>query len=204
MLKSVQTILHPPELKDKDRRRYWLAVVGWFVCLMFTLLVFFTILYALMVAVERYLPEITKTKEFVGALLIVVGVSGIILSDRLWSRLFIHSGYLSDAAAIRILSNRAPTHKSERRHRWLGHALMLVIYGGMGIWAVLGRQWWMLVIVVPLGIWGVFLIRNAWKEADRMLAGGPIPSASEERIDYIEQVLDKRRQRNDHDRDPSK
>jgi hypothetical protein len=61
--------------------------------------------------------------------------------------------------------------------------------------AVWGGQWWVLVIVVPLAVWGVFLIRNAWKDADSMLAGGPIPPESEERMRYIEKVLDERRHR---------
>ena len=123
-----------------------------------------------------------------------VGLGSVIGGDRLWSRLFIQSGYLSDAAAIRILSNRAPTQTSERRHRWLGQAILLIVYGGMGVVAIMSKQWWALIIVIPLGVWGVFLIRNAWKEADVMLKGGAIPPASEERIRYIEKVLDDRSQ----------
>jgi hypothetical protein len=123
----------------------------------------------------------------------------IYLSDRLWSRLFIQSGYLSDAATIRILSNRAPTRTSERRHRWLGQAVLLFIYGTLGFMAVMARQWWVLVIVIPLALWGVFLIRTAWKEADQMLKGGAIPPASEERIRYIENVLHQRNPREGDD-----
>lgn len=193
MLKSLEIILHPPELKGKDRRRYWLAVGGWFLLLILTLVALFCMLYGVMMVLEPYLQGM-PIKETVLVLVIVVGVGGVILSDRLWSRIFIQSGYLSDAAAIRILSNRAPTQTSERRHRWLGQAVLLIIYGTFGFMAVMGKQWWVLVIVVPLAIWGVFMIRNAWKEADVMLEGGAIPPASEERIQYIEKVLDDRSQ----------
>lgn len=205
-LKFVQAILHPPELKGKDRRQYWLAVTGWLLLMVIMLLGVGSVVGIVVYSTQWLLGEAFVQSHAQWIILIpfitLIPIA-IIFSDRLWTRLFIHSGYLSDAATIRLLSNRAPTRRSERRHRWLGHALMLAIYGGMGVWAVLGRQWWMLFIVVPLGAWGIFLIRNAWKESDRMLEGGPIPPASEERMDYIEKVLDKRRQRNDHDRDPN-
>lgn len=130
--------------------------------------------------------------------LLIVGIAIVIGSviggDRLWFRLFIQSGYLSDAATIRILSNRAPTKTGERRHRWLGQVILLIVYGVMGVVAIMAKQWWALIIVIPLGVWGVFLIRNAWKDADVMLKGGAIPPASEERIHYIEKVLDERSQ----------
>ena len=200
MLKPVQAILHPPELKGKDRRRYWLAVVAWLFFMMMSLVLAGAAVGGIGYAIQSYYGEAFLNSYAVGILLVpfVIAIPiAILLSDNIWSHLFIHSGYLSDAATIRILSNRAPTRKSERRHRWFGQALMLVIYGGVGIWAILSEQWWMLVIVVPLGVWGIFLIRNAWKDADRMLEGGPIPPASEERIDYIEKVLDKRWQHND-------
>lgn len=200
MLKSVQTILHPPELKGKERRRYWLAVGGWFGCLIGLLGIFFSIFFAFLYILEKIFGEPFLNELHAAWFLIPMcagGIVTIILSDRLWSHLFIKSGYLTDAAAIRILSNRAPTQTSERRHRWLGQAVLLFIYGTFGLIAVWHRQWWVLVIVVPLALWGVFLIRNAWKEADQMLKGGPIPSASEERIRYIEKVIDERRPRDD-------
>lgn len=198
MLKGVETVLHPPELKGKDRRRYWLAVGGWFGLLVGILTGLLVGFYLVLAPIEKSFPNLPfKEIVLIGGIAIVIG--GAILSDRLWSRLFIQSGYLSDAAAIRILSNRAPTRTSERGHRWLGQAALLIIYGTLAVMAVMAKQWWVLIVVVPLASWGIFLIRNAWKEADQMLAGGAIPSASEERIRYIEKVLDERGQRDDED-----
>lgn len=195
MLKSVQAILHPPELKGRERRRYWLAVAGWLAITLSLLLVMGGGLLGIVWLCELVWGAAYRQYEELALLgLLIGGVVSVIYGDRLWYRLFIRSGYLSDAATIRLLSNRAPTRVSERRHRWLGQAWLLAIYGIFGFIAVWHEQWWVLVIVVPLAIWGVFLIRNAWKEADDMLKGGTIPPAAEERMRYIEKVLDDRSQ----------
>lgn len=199
MLRSVQAILHPPELKGPERRRYWVAVVGWFGCMLGMLCVFFLLYFGVFYLLERAFGQSFLNNLNAGWVLVPMGAGGVItiqLSDHVWYRLFVLSGYLSDAATIRILSNRAPTQVSERRHRWIGPAVLLLIYGTFGTISVMHRQWWVLVIVVPLALWGVFLIRNAWKEVDTMLQGGPIPAASEERIEYIEKVLEERRRDN--------
>jgi hypothetical protein len=194
MRRPLQEILHPAELKSGDRRRYWLAVAAWFGLQVGVLCAWGGVLLLMVWLIEsRIGPE--KLLPYEDALLIAVLVSiivGAILTDYLWYRFFIRSGYLSDAAAIRLLSNRAPTLHGERRHRWLGQAVLLLIYGVLGFMAIMARQWWVLVMVAPLAVWGVFLIRNSWKETDAMLAGGPVPSASRERIEYIQKALEER------------
>lgn len=176
-----------------------MAVGGWFALIPTLLGIGFAVFGFGVITLAEHFPVVKQFVDRDENLLLIAGIAiivvGVIGGDRLWSRLFIQSGYLSDAAAIRILSNRAPTRTSERGHRWLGQAMLIVIYGTLGFMAVMSKQWWILVIVVPLAIWGVFLIRNAWKEADQMLAGGAIPPASEERIRYIEKVLIERGQR---------
>lgn len=200
MLKSVHTILHPPELKGRERRRYWLAVTGWFVSTVLggvgTAIPYIIFLAWSETNAPRIIEFIDQNQILVPIGIILLFIGGCFAGNYIWYRLFILSGYLSDAAAIRILSNRAPTKTSERRHRWLGQVVLLFIYGTFGLIAVWHRQWWVLAIVVPLVIWGVVLIRNAWKEADAMLEGGSIPSDSEERIQYIEKVLEVRRRNN--------
>jgi hypothetical protein len=196
-LESVDAILHPPELKGRERLRYWLAVSAFLPIAATLLLLTGGGVVLVLWSLETSLGEeaVAPYVEFFMFSILVCGLMSVFLGDRLWTRLFLKSGYLSDAAAIRILSNRAPTRKGERRHRWLGQAILLLIYGILGGMAVWGGQWWVLVIVVPLAVWGVFLIRNAWKDVDSMLAGGPIPPESEERMRYIEKVLDERRHR---------
>jgi len=125
-------------------------------------------------------------------LIVIVSVLG---GDRLWLRIFIQSGYLNDAATIRLMSNRAPTGRGERVHRWFGPLLLLAIYGALSFAGVMARQWWMLFLALPLLVWGLLLMHTARKQADEMLAGGPIPPESEERIQQIEQVLETRRRK---------
>lgn len=199
MLKSVDFILHPPELRGRDRWRYWLSAIAWLVIIVSCMTALNGLLYLIAwMLIEIYGEEgVSKYEELflvVGIINVIIGVLG---GDRIWSRLFIQTGYLSDAATIRVLSNRAPTITGERRHRWLGQAILLVVYVGIGIAAMMAKQWWLLIIVVPLGVWGIFLVRSAWKDAENMLSGGPIPPASEERIEYIEKVLDERRKSKD-------
>lgn len=98
-------------------------------------------------------------------------------------------------ATIRIMSNRAPTGRGERVHRWIGPLLLLTIYGTLSVAGVMARQWWVLFLALPLLVWGLLLMHTARKQADEMLAGGPIPPESEERIQQIEQVLETRRRK---------
>lgn len=196
MRRSVDIILHPPELNGKERWRYWLSVTAWLILMLVSISLLNGLTYfGLWALIKAYGEGAVSAYEVIILIIGILNVIiGVVVGDRIWSRLFIQSGYLPDSATIRILSNRAPTQTSERRHRWLGQAILLLVYGGMGVAAAMAKQWWALIVVIPLGVWGVFLMRNAWKESDAMLKGGAIPPASEERIRYIEKVLDDRSQ----------
>ncbi|MCL5059794.1 MAG: hypothetical protein M1449_04330 [Candidatus Thermoplasmatota archaeon] len=202
MLKSVQTILHPPELKGRERRRYWIAVGGWFAVILGLLSILGSALLLVVGWLEGHFgtAALSPYGSLILACVLIIGVASVLGGDRLWLRLFILSGYLSDAATIRLMSNRAPSAVSERRHRWLGPALLIVIYGMVGFMGFMARQWWVLFVALPLLVWGLYLIRNAWKQADEMLSGGAIPPESEDRIGQIEQVLEARRKKGQENR----
>lgn len=197
MLKSVHTILHPQELKGREHRRYWIAVLGWFVVMLGLLAVLGGALLVVVWGLEERFgtAALAPYESLIFGSGIVICIVGVLGGDRLWLHLFINSGYLSDATTIRLMSNRAPTERGERVHRWLGPSLLLAIYGTLAIMAVMAHQWWVLFVALPLLIWGLLLMHMARKQADEMLAGGYVPPDSEERIQQIEQVLDARRQK---------
>jgi hypothetical protein len=197
MLNSVQVILHPPELHGRDHRRYWIAVLGWF-AIMLGLLVF---LGSALLTVIWWLEQLAGTADLapyesliLGAV-IIIGMLSVLGGDRLWLRLFIQSGYLSDATTIRLMTNQAPTGRGERVHRWLGPLLLLAIYGTLSFAGYMARQWWVLFVSIPLLIWGLVLMRVAHKQADEILVSGDLPPDSKARIQQIEQILEDRQAR---------
>lgn len=194
-LQSLNAILHPSELKGRDRRRYWVAVATWLVLVLALFALFSAVLIlGTWLLISAFGEEIFKPYEHLFLVAIIVnGVAGVFLGDRVWLYLFIKCDYLSDAALIRILSNRAPTRKDERRQRWIGQVVLLLIYGTLGVMAIVSGQWWVLVFAVPLAIWGVVWLLKEWSETENVLAGGPMRPESEERIRYIDEILDERR-----------
>lgn len=194
MLKSVQTILHPPELSRRDRRRYWIAVGGWFLVVLGLLGALGGMQLIVVWWLERrfgiaVLAAYDSVMLIFGLTIVIVSVLG---GDRLWLRLFILSGYLSDAATVRLMSNRAPTQVSERHHRRLGAMLLLTTYGMLVFMGFMARQWWVVLVALPLLVWGLYMMRNARKQADEMLSGGAIPPESEKRMEDIQRVLEAR------------
>ena len=90
-------ILHPPEVRGQQQRRYWIAVVGWLVLV---------ILVVALVGILGYLAVVSLKAKFgtdglrpyemwiLGFLLAGLGGS-IFLGDYLWGLLFVSTGYLS-------------------------------------------------------------------------------------------------------------
>jgi len=193
MHKPFHDVLHPPELQGRERRRYWIAVGGWFVAV--TSIVS---LIGLLNVLAAYWAENRFTEEWLARydylmlpLLLVSMSSGILLGDYLWGKIFVKSGYLSPAAAIRIRTNRAPTARGERRHRKLSLSLSVLIPLGIAGLGVYTAQYWMIPFMLVVGLWLFFSVRAGWKQADAMMAGQePYPE------DEVKRVL--------HDIDPDR
>ena len=99
------------------------------------------------------------------------GPAGILLGDYLWGKVFVKSGYLSPAAAIRIRTNRAPTARGERAHRRLSLSLSVLIPLGIAGLGVYTGQYWLIPFMLILGLWLFISIRAGWQQADDMMAG---------------------------------
>ncbi|MCG3188107.1 MAG: hypothetical protein IOMNBAOH_02831 [Rhodocyclaceae bacterium] len=189
MHKPFHDVLHPPELQGRDRRRYWIAVAGWFVFMLAA--VSFLGVIELMVAKEldrQYGPSFMSTAfnlgdEWLLAITLFTGVLGIFLGDYLWGKVFVKSGYLSPAAAIRIRTNRAPTARGERAHRRLSLSLSVLIPLGIAGLGVYTGQYWLIPFMLILGLWLFISIRAGWQQADDMMAGqAPYPEDEVKRV----------------------
>jgi len=110
----------------------------------------------------------------------LIGVASIFLSDQLWGKLFVKSGYLSPEAVIRIRTNRAPTAKGEKVHRRISLSLSVLIpvfLIGVG-WYL--HSWWMMSLAALVGVWLLVSVWAGWKNADAVIAGNaPLPSEFE-------------------------
>lgn len=195
MHRPFHDVLHPPELHGRERRRYWIAVVGWFVITIGGLGFYGSILLAVVKRLESaYGPNFTVfglgDEWLLTAVILLVFLSAF-LGDYLWGKVFVKSGYLSPAAAIRIRTNRAPTARGERMHRRLSltyAALIPLLFMGVA-WYL--ETYWLIPVVLVLGAWFVLMIWAGWQRADDMMAGGaPYPE------DEVKRVL--------HDIDPEK
>lgn len=192
---SVDQILAPAELNGRDLRRYWLAVCGWFGFVLSGFLLVAASIVLLAYYLETLFP-VSTLQPYLGpamGLSAILAVAAICAGHHLWFLLFIRSNYLSDSAAIRILSNRAPTLSAESWRFRIGQILLIVIYGGFGVLAAHNGLWWILVIAAPLMLWGLVALRTNRKDVARMLAGGSVASGYAERISFITKVLDERR-----------
>jgi len=122
MRKPFEDILHPPEVKGNQQWRYWVAVGGWFIFVLFGIAFLGGVeLWYLSLLEQRYGPN--AFQEFfgvdeiwlLGATLITI-VSGIFFGNYFWGLLFVRTGYLSREAAIRLRTNRAPTTYGEQKN----------------------------------------------------------------------------------------
>jgi hypothetical protein len=102
-------------------------------------------------------------------------VGAVFLGDYLWGLLFVRSGYLSREAAIRIRTNRAPTTRGERMHRWISLSLSLVIPIALAWVGWYLESWWMIALMLLLGVWLSRSIWVGWKNADSITAGNIEP-----------------------------
>lgn len=183
MRKPFHDILHPPEVKGGGQRRYWIAVVAWLVMMQIMLAASGGILFAVVTALEdRMGTEALRPYEtWILMSLLFTGMASILLSDQLWGKLFVKSGYLSPEAAIRIRTNRAPTTKGERIHRRISLSLsvlipVFLIYVG---WYL--DSWWMMGLAFLVGVWLFVSVWAGWKGADAMIAGDLQPPADLEK-----------------------
>lgn len=150
--KPFQEMLHPPDLRGKEKRGYWLAA-GWFACTFGLLVLPGTVIIAVTYGMERVLDEEFLKAHglwFLGATLVVM-IAAFILGNGLSGHLFTRFGYLSDAAVIRIMSNRVPTKASERNHRSIGYSIPILI-GGFLAWIAWREQaYWGVLIAIAFG-----------------------------------------------------
>ena len=65
--------------------------------------------------------------------MLVFGLLGFLVGTFIWHRLFVKSGYLSQAAVQRLSTNRAPTERGERIRVGIGYVTYLLIFFGLGI-----------------------------------------------------------------------
>ena len=193
--KPFQEILHPPELRGKEKRRYWLAVGGWFACTFGFLVLSGAVImmvtyYAVLIFGESRMSK--HSLWFLGVGLVVM-IAAFILGDRLWGRLFTKSGYLSDAAVIRIMTNRAPTKTSERGHRAIGYSIPILI-GGFIAWIAWREQaYWGVLGAVAFGGWLLFSVWSGWKQSDAIKQSEQTLSPDvEKRARDIQKALDER------------
>ena len=193
--KPFQEILHPPELHGKEKRQYWLAVGGWFACVFGLMILSGMLLMAVAYGMERIFDE--KFLQAYGLWFLGVGLGGMlasfILGHCLWTRLFVKSGYLSDASVIRIMSNRAPTKTSERNHRSIAYSIPVLI-GGFFAWIAWREQaYWGVLGSVAFGGWLLFSVWSGWKQSDADKQSGQISSPEVEKCARnIQKVLDER------------
>lgn len=181
MHKPFHDILHPPELQGRERRRYWIAVGGWFVFVLSGVGISGSILLAVVAHLEGTYGSNFMTTVFgiaddqadawLLATLLLVGVSSILLGDYLWGKAFVKSGYLSPAAAIRIRTNRAPTARGERAHRKLSLSLAVLIPLGIAGLGWYAEQYWLIPFMLVLGLWLFKSVWAGWQQSDDMLAG---------------------------------
>jgi hypothetical protein len=193
MHKPFHDVLHPPELQGRERRRYWIAVGGWFVFTIGGIGFYGSILLAVVAHLEGTYGTNFMTIVFgiaddqadkwllaAGLLVVVISFFG---GDYLWGKVFVKSGYLSPAAAIRIRTNRAPTARGERIHRRLSltyAALIPLLFMGVA-WYL--ETYWLIPVVLVLGVWFVRIIWTGWKQSDAMIAGeAPYPEDEVKRV----------------------
>lgn len=177
MHKPFHDVLHPPELQGRERRRYWTAVGGWFVFTIGGIGFYGSILLFIAKYLERsyggnfMMAAFGLADEWLLAAVLLICVISFFGGDYLWSKVFVKSGYLSPAAAIRIRTNRAPTARGERGHRRLSLSLSVLIPLGIAGLGVYAGQYWLIPFMLILGLWLFVSIRAGWQQADDMMAG---------------------------------
>ena len=189
MHKPFHDILHPPELQGRERRRYWIAVGGWFVFTIGGIGFYGSILLFIAKYLERsygdnfMMAAFGLADEWLLAVVLLVGVISFFGGDYLWGKAFVKSGYLSPAAAIRIRTNRAPTARGERNHRRLSLTLAVLIpLLFMGVaWYL--EAYWLIAVVLVFGAWFFIMIWAGWQRADDMVAErSPYPEDEVRRV----------------------
>ena len=141
----------PQELHREEKRRFYVAFVVWFMFMLTGLtcglLVALVAAFVLINGVDAFWiggmkavwrtssdPEYSSQHNHVGLpLLIALGLLGFFSANALWGRLFVRSGYLSEAAVQRMRLNRAPTERGEKVRAGIGYVLYLAIFLGLGV-----------------------------------------------------------------------
>lgn len=173
MRKPFHDILHPPEVKGGGQRRYWIAVVAWFAMMFAMLFILGGVLLAVVAALEARIGT-EALRQYDTWLLISVmltGVASILLSDQLWGKLFVKSGYLSPEAVIRIRTNRAPTAGGEQIHRRISLSLSILVPIFLICVGWYLHSWWMMGLAALVGVWLFVSVWAGWKKAGAMIAG---------------------------------
>ncbi|MCL5061189.1 MAG: hypothetical protein M1449_12405 [Candidatus Thermoplasmatota archaeon] len=184
MRKPFHDFLNPPEVKGGGQRRYWIAVVAWLVMMLTTLIILSGILLAVVAILEtRMGTEALRPYDmWLFMSLIFVLIASILLSDQLWGRLFVKSGYLSPEAVVRIRTNRAPTAKGEKIHRRISLSLSILIPVFLVCVGWYLHSWWMMGLAALLGVWLFVSVWAGWKKADAMIEGKLPPPEGADRV----------------------
>jgi uncharacterized membrane protein YwzB len=145
-----------PGFEPSDKRRYWLARLGWGICVLAMLGIHLACVAGTMWAVQYFAGDefFARTGDTWILPLILLGIApAVMVGDRLWFSLFVRSGYLSHVVANRILAGKALSKTNGHHHRLLGYLACLALtfvpmwlawraeiyigvlfFGGFGIW----------------------------------------------------------------------
>lgn len=180
MRKPFQEVLHPPELKGLERRRYWIAAACWLPCV---LMCMWGSYYLLVGAFSWiYGDGFTKGNEagnvVLWSSLALVGTC-VFLGDYLWTKIFVSSGYLSNSTVIRLRTNRAPTAKGERIHRKLSLSLGILIPAFIAGLSWYVEQYWLIPLAMIFGLWLFVSLLGGWRRSDAIVEGREAYSKSE-------------------------
>jgi hypothetical protein len=189
--KPFQGILHPPEVKGTQQRRYWIAVAGWFIFILLGIAILGGLELWAIYLLEHQLGSNALTdvlgfdEIWLLAGTLMIGVLGIFLGDYLWGLLFIKTGYLSREAVIRIRTNRAPTARGEGIHRRISLSLAVLIPVALVWVGWYLESWWMMSLMLLLGVWLFWSVWSGWQNADAMAAGNQeLPPDLEKRVTH--------------------
>lgn len=164
----------PPELGREERRRYYIAYG------LYMLMITLGSMGGLLAGAFAVLGFFGGSEGIVKGILdpgysrqyghiwlpvsLTTFVLGFFVANNLWHLLFIRSGYLSQAAAQRLMGNRAPTERGERIRVAIGYVTYLLISFGFGIPMVIYGEGTPLHIFSAIGLngMGVFIAVHAF------------------------------------------
>jgi hypothetical protein len=158
----------PPELDRGEKRRYFVAYGVFFVLITLVPTVGLVLgatavfgMYGGLDAIWRSAVDTNFSRElsqFWVPASISGGLLGFVAANALWNRIFIRSGYLSEAAVQRMRLNRAPTERGEKIRVGIGYVLYLAIFLGLGVPMLIFGDRTPLQIFASLGMIGVGVV----------------------------------------------